>query len=121
MRLGTFLGRSMPLALALAALGEATLATALPASAQMPPYAQPGSGYEGYGYDSAAHVLHGTVASFSPYRLLLARDDQETTEVDLKHGTAIDPVGTSITPGMHVRIRGYWSKGVFIANRVMLR
>jgi hypothetical protein len=84
-----------------------------------PPYAAPGNA--AYGYDAARHILHGTVASFSPYRLLLARVDGQTTEVDLKNGTIINPVGTTITPGMRVNVRGYWSKGVFIANRVTLR
>jgi hypothetical protein len=117
--------RFVPAALALtvAVAGGATLAM-LPvaAAAQIPPYAQPydGSGY-GYHYDSVEHLLRGTVASFSPYRVLLARDDRETTEVDLKKGTVIEPVGTSITPGMHLAVHGYWSKGVFIADRVTLR
>ena len=115
--------RTVLAALALAVTGGAPIfAPPLPADAQIPPYAQPydGSGY-GYHYDSVEHLLRGTVASFSPYRVLLARDDRETTEVDLKKGTVIEPVGTSITPGMHLAVHGYWSKGVFIADRVTLR
>jgi hypothetical protein len=92
---------------------------AAPPDAAPPGYATPGNA--AFGYDSARHILHGTVASFSPYRMLLARADGQTTEVDLKNGTIINPVGTTITPGMRVNVRGYWSKGVFIANRVTLR
>jgi len=65
------------------------------------------------------YVLYGTVASSAPYRVLLEQRDR-TVAVDLKHGTIIQPIGTSITAGMRLAIRGYWSKGVFIANQVML-
>jgi hypothetical protein len=65
------------------------------------------------------YVLCGTVASSAPYRVLIEQHGR-TVAVDLKHGTVIQPVGTSITAGMHLAIRGYWSKGVFIANHVML-
>jgi hypothetical protein len=41
--------------------------------------------------------------------------------VDLKNGTIIRPEGTSLVAGMRVAIFGYWSKGTFIANRVVLR
>jgi hypothetical protein len=68
------------------------------------------------------HVLIGSVASFKPYRLLLAsHQGSETTQVDLKNGTIIRPEGTNLTPGMRVAVMGYWSKGTFIANRVILR
>jgi hypothetical protein len=68
------------------------------------------------------HVLIGTVADFKPYRLLLAqRQGGDTTQVDLKNGTVIRPEGTTLTSGMRVAVMGYWSKGTFIANRVILR
>ena len=73
------------------------------------------------------HVLVGTVADFKPYRLLLAHPNdpasggERTTMVDLKNGTAILPEGTNLSPGEHVAVFGYWSKGTFIANRVILR
>jgi hypothetical protein len=69
------------------------------------------------------HVLVGTVADFKPFRMLLqpADPDDHATAVDLKNGTIIRPEGTSLVPGMRVAIFGYWSKGTFIANRVVLR
>jgi hypothetical protein len=69
------------------------------------------------------HVLVGTVADFKPFRMLLqpANPDDHATMVDLKNGTVIRPEGTSLVPGMRVAIFGYWSKGTFIANRVVLR
>jgi hypothetical protein len=68
------------------------------------------------------HVLLGTVADFKPYRLLLSSNDGgQTTQVDLKNGTVIRPEGTTLTSGMRVAVMGYWSKGTFIANRVILR
>jgi hypothetical protein len=69
------------------------------------------------------HVLLGTVADFKPYRLLLQPADPngDATKVDLKNGTVIRPDGTQLAPGMRVAVLGYWSKGTFIANRVILR
>ena len=69
------------------------------------------------------HVLIGTVADSKPYRILLAPSDptSHSTMVDLKDGTIIRPEGTSLVAGMHVAMFGYWSKGTFIANRVVLR
>ncbi|MFY9781096.1 MAG: hypothetical protein WAJ85_11375 [Candidatus Baltobacteraceae bacterium] len=69
------------------------------------------------------HVLIGTVADFKPYRMLLQPADPSghATTVDLKNGTVIRPDGTQLAPGMRVAVLGYWSKGTFIANRVILR
>jgi hypothetical protein len=69
------------------------------------------------------HVLIGTVADFKPYRMLLQPVDPDghATKVDLKNGTVIRPDGTQLSPGMRVAVMGYWSKGTFIANRVILR
>jgi hypothetical protein len=69
------------------------------------------------------HVLIGTIADFKPYRMLLQPVDPNgnATTVDLKNGTVIRPDGTQLSPGMRVAVMGYWSKGTFIANRVILR
>jgi hypothetical protein len=67
------------------------------------------------------HYVIGTVASFSAYRLLVARPDGVTMQIDLKKGTIIRPEGLDLAPGEHVAVVGYWSKGTFIANRVVLR
>ena len=71
-------------------------------------------------YDRLHYVI-GTVASFTPYRLSIARLNGETTQIDLKKGTIIRPLGLDLSPGEHVAVVGYWSKGTFIANRVVLR
>ena len=69
------------------------------------------------------HVLLGVIADFKPYRLLLAPADPDghATMVDLKNGTIIRPDGVTLADGMNVAVLGYWSKGTFIANRIVLR
>jgi hypothetical protein len=69
------------------------------------------------------HYIIGTVASFSAYRLSIAAGtgNDETMQIDLKKGTVIRPTGLNLAPGEHVAVIGYWSKGTFIANRVVLR
>lgn len=69
------------------------------------------------------HVLLGVIADSKPYRLLLspADPDSHATMVDLKNGTTIRPEGATLVPGMNVAVLGYWSKGTFIANRIILR
>jgi hypothetical protein len=71
-------------------------------------------------YDHTHYVI-GTVASFTAYRLLVARGSGETMQIDLKKGTVIRPEGLDLAPGEHVAVVGYSSKGTFIANRVVLR
>jgi len=71
-------------------------------------------------YDTA-HVMLGTVADFSPYRLTINRPDGLTETIDLKNGTIIHPTGTTPQRGMRVALVGYYSNGTFIANRVVLR
>jgi hypothetical protein len=105
-------------------LGAALLGTSLSlAASALPARADADDGPPPYllRAERNGHVLVGTVASFAPYRLLLARGPNRTTQVDLHDGTVIEPTGTSLTPGMHVLVRGYWSKGTFIANRIVLR
>ncbi len=102
-----------------AAIAAATLAVAgmaLPAAAQM----GPGPGMAP-GMMMSGHEVRGTIASASPYRVLLARRGGSTIEVDLVHGTVIAPIGTNLTPGMRIVAHGHWSKGTFIAERVALR
>ena len=41
--------------------------------------------------------------------------------VDLKNGTRIFPTGATPAPGERVALVGYYSNGVFVANRVILR
>jgi hypothetical protein len=67
------------------------------------------------------HVMLGTVANFSPYRLTIARRNGVVQTVDLKHGTVIFPTGATPAQGERVALVGYYSNGTFIANRVILR
>jgi len=112
-----------PLALTLVLLGAAGMfaTQAAPASAQVNSYERWNAQWDAGAYDHH-HILVGTIASFTPYRMLLSRDrNGETTQVDLKRGTRIRPDGMNLSPGEHVAVMGYWSKGTFIANRIVLR
>jgi hypothetical protein len=106
-------------ALACALAGLSFSATALPAPAQTygppPPWAA-------RSYDANRHVLSGVIRNAAPYRITLQiGPGGRTLPIDLKNGTVILPTGTTLTPGMHVMVHGYWSGGTFIANRVRVR
>jgi hypothetical protein len=108
---------SLALALALGSLsfGAATL----PALAQ--PYGPPPPWAAPY-YDTSRHVLAGVIQYAAPYRITLqVGPRRRTLPIDLKNGTIIRPTGTTLTPGMHVLVHGYWSRGAFIANRVRVQ
>jgi hypothetical protein len=96
--------------------------TAVPSLAQqdLPPYTTWQPGWDQYHYDRD-HVMLGTVADFSPYRLTVSRRNGVVQTVDLKHGTVIHPTGATPTQGERVALVGYYSNGTFIANRVILR
>ncbi len=81
-----------------------------------PSYARPV--YRAYGGER--RELYGTVAQFKPYRLLLTGGGR-STQVDLDNRTVIEPLGTTLTPGMRVLVAGHWSDGVFIARAISLR
>ena len=85
--------------------------------------AAPSSGgyYDGSGDAALRHVVAGTIANSSPFRVLLAIGSNRTVNVDLKNGTEIHPTGTTLAAGMHVEAHGHWSKGTFIANSVNLQ
>jgi hypothetical protein len=67
------------------------------------------------------HVILGTVAKFEPFRLEVARRDGAIQMIDLKNGTVILPTGTTPMLNERVAIVGYYSRGTFIANRVIIR
>jgi len=67
------------------------------------------------------HVVLGTVMNFAPYRLRIQRHDGDVETIDLRHGTVIRPEGATPEPGQRVAVVGYWSKGTFIADRLVLR
>ncbi len=67
------------------------------------------------------HVILGTVASFQPYRLQIARRNGHVKAIDLKNGTVILPTGATPTVNDRVAAIGYYSHGTFIANRILLR
>ena len=67
------------------------------------------------------HVISGTVQNFAPYRLTVLRRNGNVQTVDLKNGTIIYPTGATPTTGERVSLVGYYSKGTFICNRVIIR
>ena len=108
-----------------------TSAAMLPASAQteeiiivgphgVPQYNAWQSAWDRYEFDRH-HVILGRVAAFAPYRLQVARPDGFVQMIDLKNGTVILPTGATPAPSQRVAIVGYYSRGTFIANRVLLR
>jgi hypothetical protein len=113
------------LALLTPILVAGTLPATLPAGAQVvnPAFAggydrwQPA--WDNYQYDRR-HVILGTVASFEPFRLQVARHDGVVQTIDLKNGTIILPTGETPGSNERVAVTGYYSHGTFIANRVIL-
>jgi hypothetical protein len=104
------------LALAIALGGLSFGAAAAPAAAQVygpaPTWAAP------Y-YDATRRLLSGVITAAAPYRVTVQVGPRgRSLNIDLKNGTIIRPTGTTLTPGMHVLVHGYWSNGTFIANRV---
>jgi hypothetical protein len=121
--------RAAALAFTLTCATGAIAFTAAPAVAQMDngaPVVQtdaaPAGGYyDGSGNVALRHVVAGTIANSSPFRVLLAIGEHRTVDVDLENGTEIHPTGTSLAAGMHVEAHGHWSKGTFIADSVNLQ
>jgi len=119
-----------PLAIALAIFGAAGAM----GGAQVPnPCATAWNGFDpGYNsvdawlsaWDTGAydrnHILLGTVDGFAPNRLKMTVFQGDSLTVDLKEGTVIRPTGSTPTAGQRVAVFGYWSKGTFIANRIIL-
>lgn len=121
--------RSIALGLTLVVSSGCIAAAAAPAGAQavvaqagpraVPEYQtwQPGWDRDQY---NRRNVILGTVTSFSPYRLQIARPNGAVQTIDLKGGTIILPTGTTPMPNERVAIVGYYSRGTFIANRVLV-
>jgi hypothetical protein len=122
--------RSLAFALALAVTGAFVAAASVPAGAQVDVHVQIGPhgepvyqtwqpAWDRFQFDRR-HVILGTVASFQPFRLQLARTNGTVQMIDLKNGTVILPVGATPTTNERVAIVGYYSRGTFIANRVLI-
>jgi hypothetical protein len=122
--------RSLAFALALAVTGAFVAAASVPACAQVDVHVQIGPhgepvyqtwqpAWDRFQFDRR-HVILGTVASFQPFRLQLARTNGTVQMIDLKNGTVILPVGATPTTNERVAIVGYYSRGTFIANRVLI-
>lgn len=112
----------LSLASALLLFGGASLA---PVAAQdyddsVPAYTTWQPGWDTYQFDTH-HVMLGVVQDFSPYRLTVLRHNGVVQTVDLKNGTIIYPTGATPTQGERVSLIGYYSKGTFICNRVIIR
>jgi hypothetical protein len=85
----------------------------------VPAYREWQPGWDRYEYDRH-HVILGTVTNFEPFRLQIARRDGAVQLIDLKDGTVILPTGATPMPNERVAIVGYYSRGTFIANRVLI-
>jgi hypothetical protein len=111
--------------LAFALSGLLWVASAIPASAQMGPNGVPmynswQSNWDTNNFDRH-HVILGVVVAFRPYRLQVQRPNGRVQSVDLKRGTIILPDGATPGPGQRVALIGYYSAGIFVCNRVILR
>lgn len=113
--------------LALVALGAAS-ATAVPARADDSHLHAAWDHDDGDRYDGARHddrdrrdALAGTVTGFEPYRLQIARRDGNVQTIDLKNGTVILPRGATPSVNERVIVFGYYSRGTFVANRILIR
>jgi hypothetical protein len=110
---------------ALALLVGSLGAAATPASAQqynrygVPAYNGWQDSWDRFEYDRH-HVILGTVSDFKPFRLTIQRRDGVVQMIDLKNGTVILPTGATPNLTQRVAIVGYYSRGTFVANRVIL-
>ncbi len=79
-------------------------------------YGNNGYGNNGYGRGGyGGGELNATVSSFSPYNLYL----NNGVHVELHNGTVINPTGTTLRPGMRVRVMGNRNgDGSFNANEI---
>ena len=113
---------------AAAAIFAGAAFSALPASSQVttcgpagvPSYTTWQTGWNTWNYDQD-HVVLGMVGGFSAYRLTVVGQNGTSQVIDLKPGTAIFPTGQTPSEGEHVAAVGYWSRGTFIVNRLVLR
>jgi len=86
----------------------------------VPQYSSWQAAWDRYEFDRH-HVILGTVTNFQPYRLQIARRNGNVQMIDLKNGTVILPTGATPTTNERVAIIGYYSRGTFIANRLIIR
>jgi hypothetical protein len=86
----------------------------------VPHYTSWQAAWDRFEYDRH-HVILGIVANFEPYRLQIARRNGNVQMIDLKNGTIILPTGATPTVNERVAVIGYYSKGTFIANRLIIR
>jgi len=64
------------------------------------------------------HQIDGFIATAQPYHFTF----RDGTPIDMHNGTVINPLGATLTPGMAVRVLGFWRRdGAFEANEVDLR
>jgi hypothetical protein len=63
--------------------------------------------------------MQGVVTFSEPFHMTVRIHDR-TYPVTLHQGTIIKPTGITLTPSMVVHAAGYWSGGVFYANRIVV-
>ena len=102
----------------LAAIAAALALLAPPAAALAAAPAAPIVVAQGYGPPPpGVRSIRGIVVSAAPYHLVL----RNGVQVVMHNGTIINPTGTTLVPGMHVRVFGHWRHdGAFEANRIQV-
>ena len=100
------------------ALGAALALLTLPAVALAGASAAPIVVAQGYGPPPpGVRSIRGTIVSAAPYHLVL----RNGVQIVMHNGTIINPTGTTLVPGMHVRVFGHWRHdGAFEANRIQV-
>lgn len=66
---------------------------------------------------TGAYDIQGVVTYSEPFHMTVRIHDQQYP-VNLHQGTIIRPTGITLEPSMVVNVAGYWSDGVFYANRI---
>jgi hypothetical protein len=63
--------------------------------------------------------VQGVVTSSEPFHMTVRIHDREYP-VALHQGTIIKPTGITLTPSMVVHVAGYWTGGLFNADRIVV-
>ena len=68
---------------------------------------------------TSTHDIQGVVTYFNQFNMTVRINGVEYP-VNLHQGTIIRPTGATLAPSMVVNVEGYWSGGVFYANRIVI-
>ena len=101
-------------------LSAAVPVTALAQYGPPPMYQTWQPAWDRFEYDHR-HVILGVVVGFSPYRVTIRRPEGMVQTIDLKNGTTIRPIGATPHAGDRIAAYGYYSRGTFVVNGLVLR